>query len=180
LGTKRAIENDETPKVTALLKLNALLLIFVGAACLIPVISAGPPPGHRQFGNWIIVIILCLASMPIGACALIWASKPALSILSRKWGYIWILSLWSWILAVVIIWTNYLYPFEGLGPFMGMVYKLSLTQVIILFGLSCMAIAGYVCNLVSVTVITAAGFIERRSRKIRLLIEETNINRQEL
>jgi hypothetical protein len=151
--------------VTALLKFNALLLIFVGAVCLIPVISDGPTPGHRQLSNWIIVIILCLASMPIGACAIIWASKPALSILGRKWGYIWILSFWSWILASVIIWTNYMYPFEGFGPFAGMVYKLSLTQLIILFGLYAVGIAGYVCNLVSVAVITAAGFIERRSRK---------------
>ena len=48
---------------------------------------------------------------------------------------------------------------------MGMVYKLSLTQLLVLFGLYVVAIAGYVCNLVSVAVITAAGFIERKSRK---------------
>ena len=164
-GTKRTIERDATPKVTALLKLNALMLIFVGAVCLIHVISDGPPPGHRQWVRWICVIILCLDSIPISSCALIWASKPALSILGKKGGYIWILSLWSWILAVVIIWINYLYPFEGLSSFMGMVYKLSLTQLLVLFGLYVVAFAGYVCNLVSVAVIMAAGFIERKSRK---------------
>lgn len=165
--------------MTALMKLNALLLIFVGAVCLIPVISVDLSPGPRQFSGWIYAIILCLASMPSGGCALIWASKPVLSILGRKWGYIWILSLWSWVLAVVIIWANYLYRFEGYGPFVGIASGLSLTQVFILFGLTAVGIAGYFCNVVSVAVITAAGFIERRSRQFRLLREETKINRQE-
>ena len=152
--------------MTALMKLNALIIIFIGPAILTPIILQGASLVHRtEFRGWISAILVCLASVLVGACALIWASESAFLWLGRKWGYIWILSLWSWILAAVIIGTNYLRRSEKPGQMFVMINELSLTQIFILMGWTGLLVTGYVCNLGSIAIKVAAGFIERKGRK---------------